>query len=44
MRRVYLRRGRQLSPEEVELVKYLFQSSDDERVKAGVVKGSLSII
>ncbi|MCR6691345.1 MAG: hypothetical protein MRT15_03065 [archaeon YNP-LCB-003-016] len=44
MRRVYLRRGRQLSPEEMGLVKYLFQSSDDERVKAGVVKGSLSII
>jgi hypothetical protein len=44
MRRVYLRRGRQLSPEEVGLVRYLFQASDDERVKASVIKGSLSII
>jgi len=44
MRRVYLRRGRHVSSEEAELVKYLFQTSNDDRIKAGVVKGVLSII
>lgn len=41
MRRVYSRRGKTLSNEEVELVKYLFKASEDERIEAGVLKGEL---